>query len=232
MRVVVPYTDLHPSCRASLDRYCPGAELYDVSGDPTDYWRVLRDVWADGETFLLVEHDVSFDQTAIEILETCPRPHCTVAGFFRLTRFRAEMMRAIPDVFETLPTAERHWIPLEWQSRTAMERAGFAQHHHTHEAPYHNATRGLNGHTRAGLYTSADRWPVWRDWCLASVAPDEWPESVERYVIAQRGPCSLFACKRRFHSSYSPAAFPQTCWRCRDEPWNTPRLDQWGGCLA
>lgn len=67
------------------------------------------------DDFILIEHDIEFDTDAIEILEQCPEGACTVAGYLRLARFRAELMRAFPDAFEGLPT--RNAIGFRWSGR-------------------------------------------------------------------------------------------------------------------
>jgi hypothetical protein len=213
MRIIVPYTELSQGTARCLDRLAPQAERIYVGDSPTRYWEVLRDAWADGESFILIEHDLEFDDKALSALEACPRPVCTVAGWFRLTRFRSEMMRAIPDVFESLRPSERHWIPMEWQARTRMERAGFGLHSHIGEADVANPTRGLLGTEYRGLYTSADRRPVWFEWLrtLPASAADEFTARAWAEVTDDGRACRLPACKRR-----GVAAFPSICDRCRD----------------
>ena len=107
MRVVVPYTELTGGCKQSLDRAAPHAELVDVSGSVLAYYELMRRVWADGEDFILIEHDLDFNPEAIKVLEECPHLLCSIAGYWRLTRFRAELIRSEPDLFETLPLSVR-----------------------------------------------------------------------------------------------------------------------------
>jgi hypothetical protein len=54
-----------------------GARLVDVSGDDQAYWRLLRDYWAAGETFIVVEHDVLPTRELLESMWQCPEPLCT-----------------------------------------------------------------------------------------------------------------------------------------------------------
>src|ERR1700744_2776529 len=105
MRVICPFTEVTPGTDQCLARLAPQAERVYVGDDVLGYWRMLCAAWRDAEDFILWEHDLECEADAIEILQSCPQPACPVAGYFRLTRFRAEMMRAIPDVFETLPVS-------------------------------------------------------------------------------------------------------------------------------
>lgn len=221
MRVVVPFTDVTLGCRSSLERYCPQAELYDVSGDVEAYWRLLSDVWADGETFVLIEHDAEWDERAIRALEECPEPYCKADGWFRFCRFRSSVMRDNPNVFSGMPRSQRHWLVLENFARKRLPGG------HSHIAELGVA----NGSGTRWFDSDVVRWRLWRDWCLLTLPPEEWPPAVAEYVREQHGPCSLPHCKRR-----GKAAFPASCERCEHEPFrgavvidpNNPRLDASG----
>ena len=218
MRIVVPYTLLTKGCSDCLDAHAPHAERVYVGDDPTDYWQLLRRVWADGRSFILIEHDIEFSGECIEVLEECSSPFCTVAGYFRLTKFDAELMERTPDVFATRPVSERHWVPLEWYAREAIcEQAGVCLHNHIRH-DWSNPTRGLNGTEPAGLYTTAQRWPVWAEW-LRSLPPEAadrhtakaWAE--HRAKTGEDGSaCHLVSCLRATGSPYA-----SICDRCRGD---------------
>jgi hypothetical protein len=209
MRVIVPYTKLTRGCAECLDRHAPRGEGVYVGGSPTDYWAMMRDAWADGEDFILIEHDMLFEADAIEVLEACPRWLCTVGNFWCLTRFRSELMRAAPDAIEGLPVSARHWISLEWM---ASRRIGSVTPSHAHFDVYSsNQTRDYNGEPE-GLYTGLDRWSVWFKWLrtLPESAADEWTERAWAEVTDDGRACSLPACRRS-----GVAAFPTVCDKCR-----------------
>lgn len=151
-------------------------------------------MWADGEDFIVIEHDVEFGADAIETLESCPEPFCTADEWFHCTRFRAELIEARPDAFSGLPMSERHWIPLEWQARERIERV--ARLHHHRGLGVSNQTRGLNGTVHAGLYTSAQRWPVWAEW-LRTLGPEHADEfTAKAWHAWEQTACRRDGCRR------------------------------------
>ena len=109
MRVVIPYTrQYHPLARKSHLRI-DNAELVDVSGDENNYHRLLERLWSDGESFLLIEHDIEQTDIALEEARTCEclwgaSPYVIGEGgnlwsrALGFTRFRAELMAREPDL--------------------------------------------------------------------------------------------------------------------------------------
>ena len=220
MRVVVPYTELTGGCKQSLDRAAPHAELIDVSGSVLAYHDMMKRVWADGEDFILIEHDLDFNPEAIEVLEECPHLLCSIAGYWRLTRFRSELIRSKPDLFEGLPLSERHWIPLEWCASNRL--LSYDRWHYHYQIPHHNDTRGLNGTEYANLYTSESRAPVWYEWMrtLPPEAADQWTARAWAEVADDGRACSLPNCRR---SGPSRPELAHVCDRCRHENPNVVR---------
>ena len=51
-------------------------EEVDVSGSDTAYWELLSDLWAEGESFVVVEHDIIIRHDTLDELEACPEPWC------------------------------------------------------------------------------------------------------------------------------------------------------------
>ena len=95
----------------------PGTIFADVSGSNLAYWELLCDIWAKGEDFAIIEHDVLCRPDVVEQFEECPEPWCTFgyqgichiqcqeawANQLGLTRFRAEVMAAAPDAVTSIP---------------------------------------------------------------------------------------------------------------------------------
>lgn len=217
MRVICPYTTITTGTAQCLDRHAPHAERVYVGGDPTDYWRTLRDAWADGEDFIVWEHDVEAGPDAIEILETCPGWFCTIAGYWRLARFRAALIRAAPDAFEGMPVSQRHWLVLENFARGRIPGG----HSHVGEADVANQSRWLLQNLR--------RRAVWFEWLrtLPAAAADEWTARAWREVTDDGRACSRPACRRS-----GVSAHPTTCARCAGDAgpiadW-PPRAVQYG----
>lgn len=121
MRIVCPYTQLHPATRAALEPL--GAEFFDVSASDWEYWELVKRLWADGRAWIHVEHDLEPTRQQITQLARCPEPVCAIAysypgvprlvdfGFMKLGRAG----EAPPPVdfsgrWSVLPHGERwHW---------------------------------------------------------------------------------------------------------------------------
>ena len=146
----------------------PAAEWHDVSADGDAYWRLLCDVWSDGESFLIVEHDVVCRPDVLEQVEACPEPWCTFgyepichpecleawANMLGCTRFSADLIAAAPDAVSSIPPELRDWhnlcdhlagdkvngtpAPLRPGS---LRAAGFTHHWHTPPVTHHSWLR-------------------------------------------------------------------------------------------
>jgi len=81
VKIVCPYAEVHPATSRALRR--ASAEFHDVSGDDYAYWRLLRDLWAAGEAFIVVEHDIEPSAVQLRELAACPRPLCTFEYLYR-----------------------------------------------------------------------------------------------------------------------------------------------------
>jgi hypothetical protein len=101
----------------------PNAEWYDVSEDSAAYWRLLCRLWEDGESFMVVEHDVAFRPDVVEQFTVCSEPWCLFpyanichwecmeawANMLGCTRFSSELIRACPDAVASIPPDLRDW---------------------------------------------------------------------------------------------------------------------------
>jgi hypothetical protein len=125
MRIIVPFTEIHPLTERCLAEFAPQAERVNVGADAEAYWRLLRDLWSDGETFLIIEHDMEFTQAALDEALTCdclwglsPYPYflswryesdgphlniTPVGNALGFTRFRSDLMSACPTLLDDMP---------------------------------------------------------------------------------------------------------------------------------
>ena len=118
IRYYVPWTTRHQQV---VDAVPSGTIWLDVRGDDDAYWRALCDIWAKGEDFAIIEHDVI--PRGFEQFDQCPEPWCTFgyanichpecqeawANQLGFTRFRAEVMAKCPDALTSIPKGERNW---------------------------------------------------------------------------------------------------------------------------
>ncbi len=153
-RWYVPYTAVHPETVAGAPS---SATWIDVSNHPHAYWYALRNIWAEGKTFAILEHDIVCRPDVIEQFEACPEPWCVFkrddychpecqeawANQLSLTRFRAEVIAAVPDALSSIPEADRGWLNLCDRIGERLRAAGFT--HHWHGPEVHHHRMGRNG---------------------------------------------------------------------------------------
>lgn len=113
-----------------------GAGFVDVGDDGEAYYRLLSRLWAEGEAFAIVEHDILPEEQVLDSMLTCSQPWCAAAfpQLLRLTRangepvprlqlaltwalgcmrFEAALLRSHPDAMERAGTISRHWSALD-----------------------------------------------------------------------------------------------------------------------
>lgn len=161
MRIVCPYTlasdpgmerGLHPLCEAALAAHAPDAEMLYLGTRHDSYRDLLADLWAAGDSFLLIEHDVEIHDRVIPELDACPEPWCSfpypvgspdgmIDSSLGCTRFTADLLAAVPDMIDRLPV--RDWRRLDCELAPRLRQAGFVphvhhpavKHHHVYPAP-------------------------------------------------------------------------------------------------
>jgi hypothetical protein len=148
MRVVIPYTARHLETIAGAPE---NAEWFDVSVDNEAYWRLLGELWLGEDDLLIVEHDIVCRPDVIEGMLTCPKPWCA-HGYDNMchpecmeawrnalgcTRFRREVMVAVPDAISAIPPGRfRDWHQLCDGVGNRLRAEGFT--HHWHEPAVHH----------------------------------------------------------------------------------------------
>ena len=134
MKLVVAYVHLHPKTVEAvwdsvdeLDdvRWC------DTSSDESAYYRLLCDLWGEGETFVILEQDKIPDQRALRDLYDCDSPWCSYPHLMAdgaeipitqptlgCTKFGADVMAKWPDLVErsgrlNVGLGAQHWGRLD-----------------------------------------------------------------------------------------------------------------------
>ena len=160
MFVVCPYVrgELHPDTRKALEPWQGGVLFMDVGGDDYAYGRLLRDLWARGETFCVIEHDVVPWAHTLPELACCPDPYCAVPYPWQqavgvalgCTKFDSLLLRAYPDAVEIalrIPSnygGPGHWRQLDvWlQAAVLRDLYGFQPHCHLPAVQHRNPQKG------------------------------------------------------------------------------------------
>ena len=148
-RVIVPFTRRLPEVEAAL----PDAEWIDVSSDDEAYWRLLRDIWAERQSVVIVEHDIIPAPGAVESLKSCMREWCACPYPFEAvealvglgcTKFGSTLMYRLPDLIERVGRMgsgvhpPRHWCSLDGLVQSKLVEAQV--HVHRHEPAAHLST--------------------------------------------------------------------------------------------
>jgi hypothetical protein len=108
VRVVAPYVEFAPGVTEALEATgWPWRQAY-VGGSDEAYWELLGDLWADRESFVVVEHDVILRPDTLDELADCPQAWCSFAVPYLDTeyaglacaKFSDEIIAACPDALD------------------------------------------------------------------------------------------------------------------------------------
>ena len=146
-KILVPYTIVHPLTVESLPP--TGVGYVDVSGHRFDYWRVLCDWWG-GDDLTIVEHDVAAHPGVFDSFRACPEPWCVFPydnhsdadaeawrNMLGCTRFRKEMMDAVPRAAIDVEERWRDWHYTCDGIGKNLRDAGFTHHWHSPAVNHH-----------------------------------------------------------------------------------------------
>jgi hypothetical protein len=150
----VPYTAVHPH---TVKGAPSDAVWVDVSGSNIAYYAALLDIWERRETFAVLEHDVVCRPDIITELEACPEPWC-LYGYtdfchegcreawrnqLGCTRFRAELIQAVPDAMTSIPESNWDWHEMCNGLGENLRAAGCTHHWHGPPAEHHRQTHRI-----------------------------------------------------------------------------------------
>jgi hypothetical protein len=141
--------------RRTLAALPPLVERIVLGVDPEAYWRLIRELWDQAETFTIIERDIEIHPGVLDAFDTCAEPWCTFAypGRDRVidsglgcTRFRGSLMLAEPDTLELPAPPVRfsglppnHWQFLDQRIAHALAMRGYAPHVHGEVIHHHAA---------------------------------------------------------------------------------------------
>jgi hypothetical protein len=161
MRILVGYTNLRPEVSEALDLYAVPAghePVYEDCRASNDrYFEALEHEWRAGADFAVVEHDVVIDERVMAGFQACPEPWCgygyDIAVGYRValgcTRFRAELMAAVPDLLERCMeetqsgVPAKAWYRLDVRIDEVLRRAGYTAHLHMPPVAHLNESNRL-----------------------------------------------------------------------------------------
>lgn len=143
MRVIVPFVHRHPEVESALEGHDP--EWRFVGDSDRAYFDLLSELWADGESFIIVEHDNIVTPASIPELEACehdwcgfPHPYANQLHYgLGCVKFSAPLIARNPlamvkvGVMSDARHPKRHWCRLDsWLQYLILPQAGEEQHRH------------------------------------------------------------------------------------------------------
>ncbi len=159
LRVVVPYTAIHPLAEIALSRYAPKAERIFVGQTDHSYSELLTRLWAEGESVLIIEHDIQIRRGLVSEAARCKSLWCTwpyaSAGWtdplgnpliyesLGCVKFSAELMRAEPDVLSVASAMSQGLPAGDWRRMDAsiaptLKQRGYEVHRHEPPVIHHH----------------------------------------------------------------------------------------------
>ena len=170
MRVIWPYTDASTEESYRAVMACGyTVETFDMSNDDTAYGRLLEELWADAETFMVVEHDIVIATTTVREFDECEEEWCsapytyfdqpvtTSGGGLGCTKFDKTLMARWPSMMRSanqLPCVGHpngHWCTRDLAIYTLLRQGGNfasqypARRHQTHTEVHHRAGKCSHG---------------------------------------------------------------------------------------
>lgn len=139
MKVVVPYAG--PLDSRVVENLPPDATTVDVSGSDEAYFDLLEALWAQGETFLIVEHDMAVHRGVYDALVTCNGAWCQVPylvagqvqGALGVARFHKVLLR---DRECPLDPSDRFWAHQDVNLHLGLVSQGINPHLHPELSPF------------------------------------------------------------------------------------------------
>jgi hypothetical protein len=135
MRVVVPYTRLHPVTEQVLTSYAIPVEWVGLVGDD-DYRLLMQRLWREQERVIIVEHDIVPWPGALEELWACPcawgaysyKIHGGIGIYHGLgcTKLTPQLMAAVPEIWGQ----PEPWYLLDQKLLFEARNQGLEPHHH------------------------------------------------------------------------------------------------------
>lgn len=150
--VIVPATldKLRPEVLHAI--YAAGGDpwVWDLSGKPMGYWRLVRDRWAAGDDLTIVEHDIVIPPNALADFDACPRPYCFHSFELFLgdveqvyeqpglgcVRFRSELLAAVPFTVPEMTWNGEDQVGLDTRLWQMLKAAGYGPHRHEPRAEH------------------------------------------------------------------------------------------------
>lgn len=128
LKVICPHNNLQFATEFFLKLEEPRTQFVDVSGSDTDYFNLVMRLWAESETFIIVEHDIVVWPGALHEIYDCPEPLCAYQAPYNITpvggrrglsygvgclKWHQSLQEKFPNLLTDWPEDDRHWTRLD-----------------------------------------------------------------------------------------------------------------------
>jgi hypothetical protein len=137
---------VQPETWTALEQHAPDAEYVGPLDTALGYYSLLAGLWAGGEGFAIVEHDVVIHAGVIPGFVGCSQPWCSFpysGGYTLFTeglgcaRFSGALTQRLPSLIDDID--DRSWFSLDSMIAVALHAAGYKVH--VHQPPVLHAHR-------------------------------------------------------------------------------------------
>jgi hypothetical protein len=219
MSVLLCHTNLHPETAKSVAAYAPEAELIDVTGDDTGYWREIRSRWQGKDDLVIIEQDIEIVPGGVEEMLACDRDWCCYAyTIFRtrtrlryglgFTKFSAAAQRKVTArriaegwALCTQCQGRGCWNHLDGRISEQLRKAGMKPHVHGDVKHLHDYDSEMVAMPVSGI--PIERWDPELDGPPAIEVDNSW--RADFYAVSPRQALAIAAELERLRSTFHQA---------------------------
>ncbi len=137
MKVVIPHAryNLHKLVAVSIQNECSNPVLYHCDKEDS-YYELINELWHEGETFTIIEHDIIPWPGAVSELNECSRVWClcpynlNTNSSLGFTKFGEVLLKEHPNILENPSGYDKSWTRLDWYLTRELFKLGYQPHTH------------------------------------------------------------------------------------------------------
>lgn len=158
--IYVPYTNLYEETKDALVTAGLPWTGVDVSGSESNYWDLMHQLWASGETFVIVEHDIVVGGASVQLMLECSHLWCACSYPYFMgpyaglgcTKFEGSLTQAYPHAMDQVGQMfdeqhpMKHWCRIDHWLWTVLHQVGLGRHVHDGTGVGHMDVQSLSTH--------------------------------------------------------------------------------------
>jgi hypothetical protein len=137
MKIVCPYTRLQWATELTLRIEEVNTRFVYTGNSDTAYYDLVRELWSQGETFIVVEHDIVIWPGALRVTWECPHPLCVYyapgpVGVIGLgcVKYGKDLISSFPSHLDNIDPSQRSWRMLDKSLTWDLINKGISFHNH------------------------------------------------------------------------------------------------------